>query len=318
MLMLFDSFRLSDDVMAALGAQPVEDLPHLVTAADGSHAGHIRDYVMRGGGEFVATSVLLPKGGTSVAAWQQQANHLIAAHADATSVFIFHSGMPRERREPPCLYINPSADTLSQALCRDFPLGDGERAQLVRVLQPRMKIARSRAGQDAQLRRIFGGMSEYLTHHAPPAHPRTQMVQSGDVPTLMREFVQNTNGDHEYVQPLPQQQQDEEEDEDNDEEQLQRGIAASLVEEQPEPPARPLKRTCQEILDADQPETAASGQPVCIACTKNRASICFVACGHQVMCGPCTRAWLEANPHCPVCRNANVDVVKPFCSAPEK
>jgi hypothetical protein len=290
MLMLFDSFQRSDAVMAALGAQAVEDLPHLVTAVDGSHAGHVHDYVLHD--EFVATSVLLPKG--SVAEWKHQANHLIAAHADARIVFIFHNEMPRNTREPPCSIINPSADTLVQATGRQAPLSDGERATLEKALQLRKKPARSRAGRDAELRTVFGGMSEYLTNHAPIAHTRAEHV-----PALMQELVRR----HE---------------DDDDEDQVQLAIAASLAETQPDPPARPLKRTCQEVLDADNPEPAVAGQPVCIACTSNRASICFISCGHQVMCAPCLRTWLEANPHCPMCRNTNVDVIRPHWSAAEK
>jgi len=312
--MLFDSFQRIDAVMAALGAQPVEDVPHPVYAVDGFLAGHVRDYVMGAAdGEFVATSLILPKTGNSVVAWRRQANHLIAAHADASAVFIFHNDMPLNQREAPCLLINPGADALVGALGRmvPIPLTDADRSTLGRALQIKKRRAQSRAGRDAEVRAVFGGISEYLHTEAPPAYH----IQASDVHGLMHDFVSNTNEDGQYVAPDAPAPAQEEEDDDA---QLQLGIAASLVEEQPEPPARPLKRTCQEVLDADIPDLATAGQPVCIACQKHRASICFVSCGHQSMCGPCLRQWLEASPHCPMCRNTNIDVIRPFWSEPEK
>lgn len=61
-----------------------------------------------------------------------------------------------------------------------------------------------------------------------------------------------------------------------------------------------------------QAEPVQTGEPQCITCTENRASICFAECGHQVMCDVCVkRMWDMDNHTCPVCRTKCVHLVRP-------
>lgn len=288
--MLFDSFQRNDAVMAALQAQPVDDFPHEVLGLDGSHAGHKRDYVLRGG-DFVGCSVILPKRAPTVGAarlaWQRQANALITAHPTAQTICIFHATMPANRREPPCLLINPTPAALTQAL--GVQATEAERAALERALVPR---TRARAGQDAELMAVFSNIADRVAA-APPAYP-----QGADLIQLL--------------EPPPPPADDDADADAEEERQYQAALAASLAEPQPEVvERRPLKRTWQEVLAAE-PDPLVPGQPACIACREHRASICTLPCAHMVLCDQCTRHWMETGGTCPVCKSECVELVRPF------
>lgn len=295
MLMLFDSFQRNDAVMAALQAQPVEDFPHEVLGLDGSHAGHMRDYVMRGGA-FVGCSVILPKRAPTVVAarlaWQRQANALIAAHPGAQAICIFHATMPANRREPPFLHINPTPAALVQAL--GVQATDTERAALQRALAPRTRV-HTRGSQDAELMAVFVDIADRVAA-APPAYPTgAELIQ------LIEPPADNENADDDA-------------DDEEEERQYQAALAASLAEPQPEEAPKPLKRAWEEVLRAEG-EPLQEGDPACIACLQCRASVCTVPCGHQVLCDGCTRAWLAAGSgNCPVCKAPYERVVRPFLS----
>jgi len=317
MLLIFDSFARSDQVMAALGAQPAEDLPSIQLAEDGSTAGHVRDYVYRG--EMVATSVILAKELGGVAAWRAKANTLIAAMGEATAVLLFHNLLPTNHREAPVTLINPGVDALLQTLGGGGggQLNDRERAALGKALQLRKPppLARSRAGRDAQLRRVFAGGARATTHELPTyarqslealmnAHAQGGMIQNpdGEEDIALMHEVPDPNGD-------PNNDAD-------DDGQLALALSASLAERQPSPPRRAIKRTWQEVMHQDG-EAAKPGEAVCIACKENRASICITPCAHQVLCDRCARHWMEIGGKCPVCKGECEDLIRPFVSGAE-
>ena len=291
--------------MAALGAQPVEDLPNIQLAEDGSTAGHVRDYVYRG--EMVATSVILAKELGGVAAWRDKANTLIAACGEATAVLLFHNLLPANHREAPVTLINPGVDALLQTLGGGggAQLGDRERAALGKALQLRKPppLARTRAGRDAQLRRVFAGGVRATTHEL-PTYARQSL-----------EALMNPDGEEDIalMHEVPAQDDDDDDDPDG---QLALALSASLVERQPSPPRRAIKRTWQEVLHQDG-EPAKQGEAVCIACKENRASICITPCAHQVLCDRCARHWMEIGGKCPVCKGECEDLIRPFVSGAE-
>jgi hypothetical protein len=299
MLMLFDSFTRCQQVMAAIHAQPVEDLPHVVgSAVGGSHAGHVQDFVWRD--EFIATSVILPKAG-GIGGWRAKANALIAAHADAQTVIMFHNELPANQRDVPHTLINPDIGVFIATLGAGAALSDRDRAALAKALQLRRPPARSRAGRDAEIRSVFGRGLMPTVHSLPIIDaPSLEALMNAplDQPQYPVQYRHHADEDNE----MP--------DEDDD---IRRALAASLVQEQPAPPPRAIKRSWQDVLRADA-EPAAAGQPVCIACKEHRASICFLPCAHMPMCDVCARSWMEATPKCPVCRADCVDLVRPFLS----
>ena len=64
-------------------------------------------------------------------------------------------------------------------------------------------------------------------------------------------------------------------------------------------------------------EPLVEGQPLCIVCLCNRASICLVECGHQVMCDACVRVmWTRADVkhNCPVCQAECAIITRPITS----
>lgn len=70
-----------------------------------------------------------------------------------------------------------------------------------------------------------------------------------------------------------------------------------------------------------EPEPIVPGQPVCITCPSHRASICFIPCGHQVMCDLCVRQMCElpgVRRACPYCRDAPDSILRPITSEVEK
>lgn len=62
-------------------------------------------------------------------------------------------------------------------------------------------------------------------------------------------------------------------------------------------------------------QRAQGAQPVCIGCMELAASVCFVDCGHRVMCWECTKKMIEQNKwrtevSCPTCRKGILSVIK--------
>lgn len=71
------------------------------------------------------------------------------------------------------------------------------------------------------------------------------------------------------------------------------------------------KRKLDEILKA--PEPVSDGEQGCVVCYVNRASVCFVDCGHQVLCDVCVKKlWTSVKRECPVCRNPSFYIVRPL------
>ena len=69
----------------------------------------------------------------------------------------------------------------------------------------------------------------------------------------------------------------------------------------------------ENVLRASEPSVP--GQPECVVCRANRASICFVGCNHQTACDDCVRTiWSRVDvPHaCPLCREPCVRIVRPI------
>lgn len=107
---------------------------------------------------------------------------------------------------------------------------------------------------------------------------------------------------------------------------LQAALDASMNHPQPyisDTPPREKKRrvppTWLSVLKT--PEPIVAGAPSCIACHSHRASICFVDCGHQVMCDACVRQMCEmpgVSKACPVCRCESECILRPVVSESEK
>jgi hypothetical protein len=113
---------------------------------------------------------------------------------------------------------------------------------------------------------------------------------------------------------------------DEDDANLQAALDASMNHPQPyisDTPPREKKRrvppTWLSVLKT--PEPIVAGAPSCIACHSHRASICFVDCGHQVMCDACVRQMCEmpgVSKACPVCRCESECILRPVVSESEK
>ncbi len=79
----------------------------------------------------------------------------------------------------------------------------------------------------------------------------------------------------------------------------------------------PFKREWSAIVH-EQGDDVVPGQPVCLVCPDKRASICFVDCGHQVLCDACVRTIWERTDlkhECPTCRSACTQVARPIVSS---
>lgn len=113
-------------------------------------------------------------------------------------------------------------------------------------------------------------------------------------------------------------------DEDPDDRNLRLAIEASMNQTQPfleESPEKKRRVPPTWISVLKEPEPIASGAPSCITCHSYRASICFVDCGHQVMCDSCVRQMCElpgVRKTCPVCRCASECILRPVVSELEK
>jgi hypothetical protein len=111
---------------------------------------------------------------------------------------------------------------------------------------------------------------------------------------------------------------------DEDDTNLQAAIDASMNYTQPIREESPEKKrrvppTWKSVLR--EPEPIVVGAPSCITCHTHRASICFVDCGHQVMCDLCVRQMCElpgVRKTCPVCRCASECILRPVVSEVEK
>jgi hypothetical protein len=62
-------------------------------------------------------------------------------------------------------------------------------------------------------------------------------------------------------------------------------------------------------------ELAQQGDPVCVSCLVNRASVCY-DCNHQALCDDCVRRILP-NRACVVCRNECATISRPILTASE-
>jgi hypothetical protein len=250
-----------------------------IPTAVGNGAGQIRDFSYYD--ELIATSVIYGKYPPQV--WRQQVNTLIAALPDAERIMLFNSGLPHNIQESPILCINPDVTAFLAGFtgaAASIVLDDATRAALIEALQPPPRQRGNR--HIPQLRRRNAAMHQ----------------------ELIRQFA---------ASPLVVNDNDDDDVEDEDE--LQLVIQASLETEQPEPERKSLKRTWADVLKAAEPVKA--GQPACIACSSNRASICILPCGHQSLCDTCVQSWLEVGGQCPTCRGECDGLIRPFLPGTE-
>lgn len=115
---------------------------------------------------------------------------------------------------------------------------------------------------------------------------------------------------------------------DDDQTNLQAAIDASMNYAQPihddadHPRVRQKRKVPPTWLSVlKEPEPIVAGMPSCITCHSHRASICFVDCGHQVMCDMCVRQMCElpgVRKTCPVCRCESECILRPVVSEVEK
>lgn len=112
---------------------------------------------------------------------------------------------------------------------------------------------------------------------------------------------------------------------DEDETQLRRALEISMYYPQPIQEESPEKR--RRVTPASwlsvlkNPEPSSPGYPNCIYCESHRATICFVPCGHQVMCDSCVRQMCElpdVRKICPCCRGHPDEICRPIISEIEK
>jgi Zinc finger, C3HC4 type (RING finger) len=83
------------------------------------------------------------------------------------------------------------------------------------------------------------------------------------------------------------------------------------VRQRPLPEEQPEKKRQRKILKEAEP--CKEGEEACITCLEHRKSICFVPCGHQVMCDSCTQTLLDNyKVLCPICRDPVESVVRPI------
>jgi hypothetical protein len=141
------------------------------------------------------------------------------------------------------------------------------------------------------------GFMFFTTQRAPQRRPRPADIDDDD-------------DDEEY---------DDDDDEDEDylraqEESIAMAAAAAAATEAPsQRQRRRLNPTWEETLK--EAEVAKPGDPVCITCRENRASILFAECCHQVMCDVCVRQmWTlpGVRRECPVCKDAVDTIKRPF------
>lgn len=90
------------------------------------------------------------------------------------------------------------------------------------------------------------------------------------------------------------------------------------LREADEPPPRRLRKIAPNMESVlRKEEVAQEGDPVCITCTGNRASILFIDCGHQCMCDECVRQMLQlqgVKRNCPYCREEFTQISRPIIS----
>lgn len=86
---------------------------------------------------------------------------------------------------------------------------------------------------------------------------------------------------------------------------------------QPTPaPRTPEKRKLETSWESKlkKAEPAKPGDPTCIVCTENKATICFVDCNHTIMCDDCVRIMWEkpdVSHVCPMCRSPCHYIARP-------
>lgn len=106
---------------------------------------------------------------------------------------------------------------------------------------------------------------------------------------------------------------------DDDQTNLQAAIDASMNVVEPERVRQKRKVPPTWLSVLKEPEPIVPGMPSCITCYSYRASICFVDCGHQVLCDVCVRRMCEiANKACPLCRCESECILRPVVSEVEK
>lgn len=204
-------------------------------------------------------------------------------------IFVFHPDLPPQSTLPgthnPRLVINPRPEVYASVL--RVTLGDRQRHQLTAA----SPVVRLRLG------------SAVATVRAP-----TTTVHEDDLDDIFRQPSPPP--------PPPLQYERESSDED-----LQQAIRESLEEEARVAAAEstkiiPLEEAWKRVLKA--PEPVAPGQPACILCIDNRASICFVDCGHQVACDACVeilRTRAGVCKQCVICRSEVTGIVRPIVVA---
>lgn len=81
---------------------------------------------------------------------------------------------------------------------------------------------------------------------------------------------------------------------------------------------RRRRRMCPKWQDVLKESTLAqTGEAMCITCCDKAASVCFVPCGHQIMCDDCVKTMWEASDiekKCPVCTRVPRSIVRPVTS----
>lgn len=110
-------------------------------------------------------------------------------------------------------------------------------------------------------------------------------------------------------------------DDDDESAQLERARQLSLeVAEREQQAAAQVRVRLREGWDQvlrEKSETLAVGDPVCVVCLSNRAAICLVECGHQVMCDECVRVMfsrVDVAHKCPVCSAECHIIARPILS----
>lgn len=95
---------------------------------------------------------------------------------------------------------------------------------------------------------------------------------------------------------------------------FERAQTESMAAPAPAPPRRePIPTDWERVLK--QAVVARPHDPCCIVCTDNRATICFVECGHQIMCDDCVRTMCQTagvRRECPSCRAPMGHLIRPM------
>jgi hypothetical protein len=79
-----------------------------------------------------------------------------------------------------------------------------------------------------------------------------------------------------------------------------------------------LNQDWKKVLKEHSDPIENDQDPVCVTCSGNKATICFVPCGHLVMCDTCvTQMWSlpQVRKLCPVCNGLPVHICRPISSA---